>query len=65
MLGDREIEAYIRSWNLIPSSGGRFEVTVNGDLVFSKLELGRHAEDGEVKAIIVKKLEDARKNAGK
>lgn len=65
MLGEREIEAYVRSWNLIPATNGKFEVTVNGELVFSKLELGRHAEEGEVKAIIVKKLEEARKTAGK
>jgi selenoprotein W-related protein len=33
---------------LIPSSGGVFEVVVNGKNVFSKKELGRHAEPGEV-----------------
>ena len=30
------------------SSGGVFEVTVDGKLVFSKKALGRHAEPGEV-----------------
>jgi len=34
--------------NLIEASGGLFEVTVDGDLVFSKKDLGRHAEGGEV-----------------
>ena len=38
---------------LIESSGGLFEVTVDGDLVFSKLALGRHAEDGEVLRLMV------------
>ncbi len=33
---------------LIPSRGGVFEVDVDGDRVFSKAELGRHAEPGEV-----------------
>ena len=33
---------------LIEGSGGVFEVTVDGDLVFSKKDLGRHAEPGEV-----------------
>jgi selenoprotein W-related protein len=33
---------------LIPSSGGVFEVSVNGKNVFSKKALGRHAEPGEV-----------------
>ncbi len=30
--------------HLIPSSGGVFEVTVDGDLVYSKKETKRHAE---------------------
>ena len=33
---------------LIESSGGVFEVTVDGKLVFSKKALRRHAEPGEV-----------------
>jgi selenoprotein W-related protein len=37
---------------LIPSSGGRFEVTADGRLVFSKKAVGRHAEPGEVVAAI-------------
>jgi selenoprotein W-related protein len=37
---------------LIESSGGLFEVQVNGDLVFSKKALGRHAEPGEVVRLI-------------
>ncbi len=32
----------------VKSSGGVFEVTVDGKLVFSKKALGRHAEPGEV-----------------
>ena len=36
----------------IESSGGVFEVTVDGDLVFSKIQLGRHAKEGEVLAIM-------------
>jgi selT/selW/selH-like putative selenoprotein len=33
---------------LIQSSGGLFEVTVDGQLVFSKKSARRHAEPGEV-----------------
>ncbi len=33
---------------LVEGSGGVFEVTVDGDLIFSKKELGRHANEGEV-----------------
>jgi selT/selW/selH-like putative selenoprotein len=33
---------------MVPSSGGVFEVTVDGALVFSKRAEKRHAEPGEV-----------------
>ena len=33
---------------MVPSSGGVFEVTADGELVFSKKALKRHAEPGEV-----------------
>ena len=33
---------------LIESSGGVFEVTVNGDLIFSKKSLDRFPEDNEI-----------------
>jgi len=52
ILKDRELEYFIRSWQLIPSSGGRFELTVNGELLYSKKTLGRHAEAGECKRLI-------------
>jgi selenoprotein W-related protein len=42
------VEPEIRSITLVPSDGGRFEVTVNGALLYSKLQTGRHAEPGEV-----------------
>jgi len=44
----------IEALTLIPSSGGRFEVMANDTLLFSKKDLGRHAEPGEV----VKLLEE-------
>jgi selenoprotein W-related protein len=37
---------------LVPSSGGRFEVTADDRLVFSKKAAGRHAQPGEVVAAI-------------
>jgi selenoprotein W-related protein len=37
---------------LVPSSGGVFEVTVDGHQVFSKKRLGRHAGPGEVLQLI-------------
>lgn len=30
--------------SLFPSKGGVFEVTVDGDLIYSKKETGRHAD---------------------
>lgn len=38
----------IEGLNLVPSGGGVFEVEVDGDLIYSKKENGRHAEPGEV-----------------
>lgn len=32
----------------MPADKGRFEVTLDGEVIFSKAELGRHAEPGEV-----------------
>ncbi len=33
---------------LLPSHGGRFEVTVDGELIFSKLAEGRFPEEKEI-----------------
>jgi selenoprotein W-related protein len=53
----KNFEHVIESITLIPSDEGRFEVSVNGRLVFSKLELKRHAEVGEIVDIIFKIVE--------
>ncbi|GAB5494865.1 MAG: hypothetical protein Phog2KO_50800 [Phototrophicaceae bacterium] len=52
VLSDRKIEYFVKDWTMIPSSGGKFEVIVNGELLFSKKSLGRHAEVNEVHDII-------------
>lgn len=52
----KEFEPYVSSWELIPSDGGRFEVRVNGNLVYSKLETGRHADSAELRPLIKAKL---------
>lgn len=46
------MEQDVTSLRIIPSGGGVFEVTVDGDLVFSKKALGRHAEPGEVMGLL-------------
>lgn len=43
-----EFGQQIKGLTLIPSGGGVFEVVVEGDLIFSKKALGRHAEKSEV-----------------
>ena len=50
-------EHVIESVALSPSDGGRFEVSVNGDLIYSKLQTKRHAEAGEVVKLIHKMVE--------
>lgn len=37
---------------MIPSSKGRFEVILDGELLFSKAALGRHAKAGEIAALV-------------
>ena len=41
---------------MIPSGGGRFEVTLDGTPIFEKSKLGRHAQPGEVLGLITQKL---------
>ena len=50
----KHYEHLIEEVKLIPSDGGRFEVTVNGQLLFSKLASHRHAEPGEVLGLVRK-----------
>jgi selenoprotein W-related protein len=54
----KEFEPEIESLTLIPSDGGRFEVNVNGNLIYSKLQTHRHAEPGEVVGLIRKMLQE-------
>jgi selenoprotein W-related protein len=41
---------------LLPSSGGRFEVTLDGELLFSKAALERHPRPGEVHGLVAARL---------
>ena len=50
----KNYEHVIETMSLVPSDGGRFEVTVNGQLIYSKLETHRHAEAGEVLGLVAK-----------
>jgi selenoprotein W-related protein len=44
----KHYEHLIEEIKLIPSDGGKFEVTVNGQLMYSKIATRRHPEPGEV-----------------
>jgi len=48
----------IETFTLIPSSGGRFEITINDTLVYSKLRTGRHIEKGEAIRLVKDYLQD-------
>jgi selenoprotein W-related protein len=48
----KKFEGEIESISLIPGKGGVFEVVRDGELVFSKIQLGRHAEPGEVVRVV-------------
>jgi selenoprotein W-related protein len=52
------LEPEIETLTLIPAVGGRFEVTVNGRLLYSKLKTGRHADQGEVVELVRKFLQE-------
>tara|TARA_B100000073_G_scaffold157354_1_gene129969 strand:- start:6 stop:197 length:192 start_codon:yes stop_codon:yes gene_type:complete len=43
--------------SLISSGGGVFEISLNGDLIFSKKALNRFPENGEIKKLIMDRLE--------
>jgi len=51
-----EFEPEIEALTLVPSDGGRFELSVNGTLIYSKLATHRHAEPGEVVDLVRKLL---------
>jgi selenoprotein W-related protein len=45
----KELKARIKRLVLVPSDGGRFEVSIDGNLVFSKLKTGRFPEYQEIR----------------
>lgn len=54
----KEFEPQIASFSLVPSDGGRFELTVNGRLLYSKLKTSRHVEPGELSRLLQAYLEE-------
>jgi selT/selW/selH-like putative selenoprotein len=44
----REFELHIAAVQIVPSRGGAFEVELDGEVIFSKKTLARHANAGEI-----------------
>jgi selenoprotein W-related protein len=55
----KEFEPDIESVTLVPSDGGKFELTAGDRLLYSKLQKNRHAEPGEIAGLLQKYLEEA------
>jgi selenoprotein W-related protein len=55
----KEFEPDLESFTLVPSDGGKFEITVNDRLLYSKLETRRHVEPGEVAGLVRRFIEEA------
>lgn len=52
----RNYQHIIDTFTFITGSKGAFELKVNDELLFSKKELGRHAEPGEVLALFQERV---------
>ena len=46
----------LESITLVPSAGGRFEIELDGDLVYSKLETGSFPEASKIKKLVSDRL---------
>ena len=38
----------VKAWTLVPSGGGCFELTVDGELIYSKLKTGKFPDENWV-----------------
>lgn len=45
-----------KSTELIPTAWGTFEVTLDGELIFSKWALARHPKPGEISALVAERI---------
>ena len=54
-----KFEERLDAVRVVPDRGGRFEVTFDGELIYSKLATHRHAEPGEVSRLITERLKKA------
>jgi len=49
---------HFRDAHTIPTGGGRFELSLDGELVYSKAETGQFPEESEMVDLVGKKLAD-------
>ena len=54
-----KFEFQLKEVRIIPSDGGRFEIVLDGELIYSKLATHRHAEPGEVAGLVAERLTTA------
>ena len=54
----KQYESEIASISLLPSDGGKFEVQVNDNMVYSKLQAGRHVDPEELVKLVGDLLEE-------
>ena len=52
----KNFEADLAGVRLVPSDEGRFEVSLEGELIYSKLRTARHAEPGEIEKLVAQRL---------
>ena len=52
----KQFKQKIKGLELEPSGGGCFELTVNGDLLYSKLEQGRFPDEQQMVELVGQKL---------
>ena len=51
----------VRRFVLVPSDGGRFEVSIGGELVYSKLETGSFPEPRDIVKMVEERLKASKR----
>ena len=54
----KEFGDVILEIELIPSDGGAYEIRVDDDLIYSKLETGRHADPPEILSLFKQHIKE-------
>ncbi len=46
----------IEEWQLVPSDGGRFEISLDDEIIYSKLETGKFPDEDLIVSLIRKQV---------